>query len=743
MPRLVLPSLVISLAMIFADQAGFWDVIECRLQDLRFRIRGDIPVHPNLALVVANNEDFQEYGPWPFSNQIQGKFIEAVTNFGASALVYDAMFSRPTQPKADAFFRKMAKQSARVYFPLRFSPYGEAIPLGDSSVPSGILRQQLDHLKPQNGMLVVRGLLNLPMPGLDTVAKSMGFVQVRSDDDGVVRRTPLLLACDSSVFPHLDLQVWAKHARVDLRSIRFHPLILRYQNDKTLSLDGSGQMLINWPCKWNQIPKYSFHRILSSYQAIMDGRKPDIPIDSMLALQDKIVLVGVTDKASYETVPTPLENQYPVPGVQFAILNTLLTGNPVVMVSFFIRSAILLVLMAFLVILLHRNGFGWQLTAGGLALSILFVSQWLFQAFSISLPVVAMLVGSFLLIMYNMVSSYYEDRRAKTKVENMFARYLTKEVMDELIESPEWTEVGGRKVVVSVLFSDIRGFTTISELNEPKRVVDQLNEYLAVMTPIIFANKGTIDKIIGDEIMAYFGAPLFPEMHAWRAVKAAMEMQEALSHLREKWRIEGKPDMQIGIGVNTGSVIMGNIGTEQYMNFTLLGDSVNLGARLCAAASPGEILISSGTYQEVYRRVVVAHSRETTVKGKMKPVRVYSVTGALETEAKDKRQFERFEVSLPIRIWRADGSNEAAWLVDIGGGGFCCIASGDWSKGEIIALALQLPNGIEIREAKARLVDTALIEEGLRLKAEFVSINDADREEIIKMARLFGEDSLG
>jgi adenylate cyclase len=180
--------------------------------------------------------------------------------------------------------------------------------------------------------------------------------------------------------------------------------------------------------------------------------------------------------------------------------------------------------------------------------------------------------------------------------------------------------------VVTVLFADIRGFTGMAENLEPQEVVDQLNEYLQTMTPIIFANHGTIDKFVGDEIMAYFGAPVYPEEHAWRAVKTAIEMQAALEELRRKWRHARRPDIRIGVGVNTGSVVMGNIGSSQYMDFTLIGDAVNVASRLCSIAEPGEVLVGASTLHQVADRVSVVRSRETTIKGRVHPVTVHSVT---------------------------------------------------------------------------------------------------------------------
>ena len=210
-------------------------------------------------------------------------------------------------------------------------------------------------------------------------------------------------------------------------------------------------------------------------------------------------------------------------------------------------------------------------------------------------------------------------------MKGIFAKYVTREVMDQLLERPELARLGGRKEVVTILFSDIRGFTSLSETLEPQEVVGQLNEYLSAMTSIIFTGHGIIDKFVGDGIMVYFGAPVYPEEHALRAVNVAIEMQRGIEVLRAKWRSEGRPDIRIGIGVNTGAVVMGNIGSSQYMDFTLIGDAVNLSSRLCTVASAGEILISESTLREVEGRVEVAKSSETRLKGRIHPVKFHSI----------------------------------------------------------------------------------------------------------------------
>jgi len=177
------------------------------------------------------------------------------------------------------------------------------------------------------------------------------------------------------------------------------------------------------------------------------------------------------------------------------------------------------------------------------------------------------------------------------------------------------------------LFSDLRGFTAMSEKIEPEQVVEILNEHFEVMSDIILKNRGTLDKFVGDEIMALFGAPIYTESHALKAIKTALEMQKAQDELSKKVKKKFGIEVQIGIGINTGDMVVGNIGCKQRMDYTVIGDSVNIAARLCSSAKPGQILISETTYAEVKKLVKVEELEPITVKGKSKPLHIYNVVG--------------------------------------------------------------------------------------------------------------------
>ena len=222
-----------------------------------------------------------------------------------------------------------------------------------------------------------------------------------------------------------------------------------------------------------------------------------------------------------------------------------------------------------------------------------------------------------------------EERRARD-IRKMFSSYVSKRIVDELIRDPSKAKLGGDRKEITVLFSDIRGFTSFSEKHQPEEVVSLLNEYLGAMTEIVFAHEGTLDKFVGDAIMALWGAPVGQPDHAERAARCALAMIAKLKELQAKWTAEGKYVIDIGIGINTGDMVVGNMGAEgKKMDYTVIGDNVNLGARLEGLTRKynNHIIISEYTYEKIKDVVQATELDSVTVKGKEKPVVVYDLVG--------------------------------------------------------------------------------------------------------------------
>ena len=218
-----------------------------------------------------------------------------------------------------------------------------------------------------------------------------------------------------------------------------------------------------------------------------------------------------------------------------------------------------------------------------------------------------------------------EDITEQSKIKNTFKRYVSKSVVDQLLDDDQKLNLGGEERDVTVLFSDIRGFTAMSEKMKPKEVVSTLNSYFSEMIDIIFKFDGTLDKIVGDELMVVFGAPIARDDDAERAVQTAIGMVESLKKFNDKRVKKGKVPINAGIGINKGKVISGNIGSKDQMDYTVIGDTVNLGARLCSFAGPLKIIVSKSVKDEIGDNYKTRKLEPIKVKGKRKPVEIFKV----------------------------------------------------------------------------------------------------------------------
>ena len=253
-------------------------------------------------------------------------------------------------------------------------------------------------------------------------------------------------------------------------------------------------------------------------------------------------------------------------------------------------------------------------------------------------PALAVVFGYAGVTVYN----YVTERKHKAQIKGMFSRYLSPTVVNELVENPDKLRLGGERRELTVMFSDIEGFTSISEGMEPEDLVLVLNEYLSHMSAIILAHGGTLDKYEGDAIMAFWGAPIPQEDHALRACRASIAQIESLKELREKWKQEGKPNINIRIGLNTGDMIVGNMGGTERFEYTVIGDSVNLGSRLESANKQyhTRIMCSEQTYKKVEQNVIARELDMIVVVGKTEPIKVYELMGMIDGKAApEQKQF--------------------------------------------------------------------------------------------------------
>ncbi|MCD8479032.1 MAG: adenylate/guanylate cyclase domain-containing protein [Candidatus Cloacimonetes bacterium] len=259
------------------------------------------------------------------------------------------------------------------------------------------------------------------------------------------------------------------------------------------------------------------------------------------------------------------------------------------------------------------------------------MANWLFSSRNILIPIMQSASAFALLYILSLILHYLKSLKEKQFIRSTFQQYMAPELVNELLKNPHKLSYGGSYQELSVLFSDIRSFTTYTESHQPAETVEILREYLTAMVSVITRNKGTLDKFVGDEIMALYGTPLPLENHALYACKTALEMRDTLTQLQEKWRSEGREIFEIGIGVNSGGAIVGNLGSEQIFDYTAIGDTINLGARLEAINKEYDtakhIIISEFTFDLVKDHVEARYLDEVKVKGKNKAVKIYELVG--------------------------------------------------------------------------------------------------------------------
>jgi adenylate cyclase len=382
--------------------------------------------------------------------------------------------------------------------------------------------------------------------------------------------------------------------------------------DIIIPIDEQGTLLINFYGRQG-----SFQ--VRSFSDIVEGRV------SSRYFRDKIVLVGVYAEGLQDIHQVPYGNMFGIEMIANAVTQ-LLNGHFITFSKDYLDILLIIFFGLLISYIVGRKSILYSYIAIA-ALSVIYFFTVIFvfdryrYVLNLSAPLITGVLTLFSMIVYRILT----EEREKRAIQGMFSNYVSKRVVDELLKNPEKLVLGGEDKEITVLFSDIRGFTTLSEKLTPQELVSHLNEYLSAMTDIIFKYEGTLDKYVGDEIMAFWNAPVEQTEHAELACKAALEMMEILNELNRNWPEAKK--LNIGIGMNTGIMTVGNMGSKNRMDYTLMGDSVNLGARLEGTNKiyGTNIIISEFTYEKIKENFVCRELDNIRVKGKLKPVKIYEI----------------------------------------------------------------------------------------------------------------------
>lgn len=604
---------------------GLLESFELKAYDHLCRL---LPPHPppgEVALVVLDQgslEAAQDQGiGWPWPRQMYRPIVEFCTRAGARAVVFDILYTEPSVygVEDDRLLAEAMERNGKVFLPIFLSrdKHRQAEWQGrlvqDMALPLENL-SGLPFLSYHSAVFPIRTLAQS--------AAGFGNVDIPPDPDGIYRRLPLVSSYGEHWLPSLGFAV-LRHLQNGDRLVLERGALTRESG--RIPLDARGNLLLSFYGRENAYPRYSAINIIQSSLALEGGEKPIYPPETF---RNKVVFVGYTAPGLYDLKPTPVSPVYPGVAIQATLVANVLNDDFRVR----IKPAALLPLAAGVALL---TGITVMLVANFWQLGLFVLAYGAGLIFVVAVSFAhdvwvdgIFLVGSFFLA-FSMTAafSYATEGRQRRQIKRMFSHYMSDLLIQDLLKNPDKLRLGGEKRVLTVLFSDLAGFTTLSENLSPEEVVALLNRYLTAMTDIILASGGLIDKYEGDAIMAFWGAPVIQDDHAARACLAALDNQRRLSELRRDFASTGLPAVYSRIGINTGEMIIGNMGSDQRFDFTVMGDSVNLAARLEGAgkAYGVGIIISEETYRQAAEQVEVRELDLLRVKGKARPVRIYEL----------------------------------------------------------------------------------------------------------------------
>jgi len=606
--------------------------IESAFLDYRFKIRNLLkpPAVPESIMIVEVDEkSLERYGRWPWRRTLQARLISTLMTGGPAVLAVDIFYPERESTRADA---ALVSALSPAYGKIVLASGFDLEPETGQETPGYLFDNAITSIKDQSRLktvvTVTKWKKSIPSLSANT---ALGHVFSPADMDGKLRWESLYVKYGDELYPSLSLITAAYSIGKDVTALTVHAGRGVQLGDTFIPSDASGRMRINYLG-----PERTFHSV--SAADVLSGLVP------LSVLQNKIVFLGTSAISTFDFAVTPFSARMPGVEKNATVFATILEKNFIHDVPVSVASLIILFTGLALTGLFTRYQASRVIGAAAfLMIAYVVVNQYLFSYQGLYLNFVYPFFNLVLIAGFSGSFKYLTEERRAHELKAMFSRYVSPKIVEQLIAHPEMAKLGGYRKEVTVMFSDVRDFTTFSEHRQPEEVVAHLNEYLHEMTNIIFRWDGTLDKFVGDEIMAFWGAPLDQPNHAELAVKCALNMSNRLDLLQKKWREEGKAPLDIGIGLNTGSVLIGNIGSaDKKMDFTIIGDHVNLGARVetLTRKYDSRILITQFTMAKIEHlikegtlwRVDMKEIDAVTVKGKDVSVKIFSISSKPSSE---------------------------------------------------------------------------------------------------------------
>lgn len=611
--------------------------LEHKINDAMFWWRGTKEGNPNIIIVDIDEKSLQALGQWPWERDKVAQILKNLTQAGAGIIGLDVVFAEedassphrvvknlglnlPDAPNHDAILAEVWASSPVVA--------GYVFAMNDDGIaPQGAPNSKaiiIERHKSEDSYLPKphRAILNIPL--LQESAYSSGYFNTIPDDDGVVRSIPLVMEFEGVLYPTLSLEMIRLALGVSRLEIDYFDKGIQSitLGDLTIPTDAFGRMRINYT---GGAHNYLYLSALDIYENRFTREQ----------VEGKAILLGTSSTGLLDLRSTPFESVYPGVEVHANALDNLLSGDfiarPLWSVGADVMTLLALPLLGGAILFIPSvllASLGMAILLGGLwgaHYYLMFFEGVILHTLTPLLSLIALFVGG-------MIINYFFESRQKELIKAKFARKVSPAVVEELVSSASPLSLEGKESEITIFFSDVRDFTSISErLKSPQELIALLNDYMTPMVDIITAHHGTVDKFIGDAVMAYWNAPRAIPHHADEALSAAIEQIEGLIPLNERFKAENRPLIRIGIGLNSGVCVVGEMGSLGRSDYTCIGDPVNLASRiegLCKGYG-ALILLSEYTLDllEDPAKYALREVDFVRVKGKEKPVRIYECIG--------------------------------------------------------------------------------------------------------------------
>ncbi|WP_123377233.1 CHASE2 domain-containing protein [Aliarcobacter butzleri] len=648
-------SLSIFLSAIYIFFPSLPDSLDNRLRDYLFTIRGELPHNQNVVIVDIDETSIKSLGQWPWSRDKLAKILENLTLANVGIVGLDIVFAEEdrTSPHKILQDLKIYKKDVPNY-DLEFANVVENSPVilgyqfdlvkkdnANAKVPQ-IPAIFIEKDKPQDNKSYLIEAYNtiLNIPQIQDKAYSSGFFNNIPDDTGIIRSVPLIISYDDTIYPSLALEV--------IRVINdTQKVVVQYDengisniilDDISIPTDRYGRMLINF-----RGPERSFKYIsaIDIYNNSFDKSEID----------GKIVLIGTSAAGLFDLRATPFDSIFPGVEVHANIIDNILMQDFIYKASWLDGANILIIfVLSIIVVMLTTYTTFWAnpIIFISFSISYLFLVYNLLFDYGIVLnilfPIATVLIASIMTTLFD----YFYNIKKEEAIKAKFASKVSKNVMDDILKNIDKNEFSAKSKEVTIFFSDIRGFTNISEKLDAKELISFLNRYMQPMSEIIIKYQGTIDKFIGDAIMAYWNAPIDIKNHCDLALKASLEQLEVLEKLNVELQKENLPKIDIGIGLNTGTVIVGEMGSSLRSDYTVIGDTINLGSRVESLCKyyDSKLNISNFTKDKLQEKYIFRFLDLVKVKGKNEPVEIWQVLGSGEAKESLKEELDLYHKAI-------------------------------------------------------------------------------------------------